>query len=210
VAIEVEWLDAIQFGITTGLVGGLANQGFGMLREKLERNFRRDERQAVEQSAEQIRLDERRHQAILRREAAHDAARQKFLPMAEDLLAWADWEAHEAHADEGGDFHYVGAKRTTISDEGEAIRMAREIATGHPSKHVREKADALYNKINVHYGEFRPNGNYAPTFDDVYAWMNLAEELVELVHTPADEADLAKAIASLPPAPVPGPGAGIS
>lgn len=195
-AIEVEWVDAIQFGITTGLVGGLANQGFGMLREKLERNFRRAERQAEEESVGRTRLDDRRHQAILRREAGHDAAKEVFLPKAEDLVAWADWEASEAHVDEGGEFHYVGTKRSTLAGEADAIKTVREIATGHPSKHVRAKADELYTLVNSHFGEERPSGNYAPTFDEAYNWMKLAEELVELIHTPADEAVLAKAIAA--------------
>ncbi|WP_201467379.1 hypothetical protein [Janibacter melonis] len=158
--------------ISSGLAAGLFSGVVTLLGGMWERKHRTKEREAVAL-----------HEARLRREAAHDAARPEFLPKAEALSTWMHQTAGRIHWDEVGSNWWAGTRGAVPSRE-EVIPLLRTIRYGHPTKAVRDKANGLLTDLEHRFTEIVGNEIPDPTFDEVIDWLSRTEELIELVHTP--------------------------
>ncbi|WP_243057817.1 hypothetical protein [Nocardioides sp. SR21] len=158
--------------VTSGLVAGVANNLTSLLTNWLDRRARKTEREAEEA-----------HAASLRREAAHDAARATFLPMAESLALWATKLAYDIHFEDVGAYHFPGTEKTVLSKTSEVLDVARAVAWGHPTKSVRTQADALYESLADRFGDV-DRAREDLTQAEASTWQSQAEELIRLIHTP--------------------------
>ena len=172
-AVMLSTTEIVLTVLGTGAVAGVVTGLFNVLALRLTNKSR---------SREQ--LDEREHQAGLRREQAHDEARQKFLPLGERIARYLDHEASEAHWQETGDHFPMSDPGPRCADEKEAVSDLKDISYGHPTKAVRDAAAALGTKIWSAHTEIIDGHIPKPDCDQWVGWGIHADELIELIHAP--------------------------
>lgn len=158
----------ISSGFAAGLVSGVVTLLGGMW----ERKHRTKEREAIGF-----------HEARLRREAAHDAARLDFLPKSEAIAMWMHQTAGSVHWEQVGTNWWAGTRGAVPSRE-DVVPLLRAIRYGHPTKAVRDKAKGLLADVENRFTEIVGNEIPDPTLDEVTDWLSRTEELIELIHTP--------------------------
>lgn len=158
-------------GVITGLVSGVVTLVAG----KWDRSHRTKEREAMAA-----------HEARLRRELAHDGAREKFLGPAERLEAWAFKYSSERHYDANGDWIYVESTRPMAESQGVVLDLLREITHGHPTRSVRKYAQELFTDIDNQWTALVDGEVQEPTLQQVADWHLRTNELVELIHAPEE------------------------
>lgn len=161
--------------ISSGLAAGLISGVVTLLGGMWERKHRTKEREAIAL-----------HEARLRREAAHDAARADFLPKAEALGLWMHNMAGDIHWQEVGSNWWAGTSNAGLSRE-EVIPLLRAIRYGHPTKSVRDKAEGLLVDVENRLTEVIGNAVPDPDLDEVMDWLSRINELIEVIHTPDPE-----------------------
>jgi hypothetical protein len=159
--------------ISSGLAAGLVQALVTLVSGRFERQHRSDERRAIEQ-----------HERTLRREQAHDAARDTFLPMAETLAIWAERHAHEIHTEWIGDFIDVGTMLPVPTTQPQVLDLLRSLMYRHPTPAVRSHARSLYEDIDGQWSEIFQGDIPEPTLEQASDWLNRTRELVQLVHIP--------------------------
>lgn len=175
-AMELNIGGWLLLAVTSGLAAGLMNNLTSLLTGHLERAARSKERG-----------EERSHASLLRREVAHEYARNDFLVMAKDLVEWAEELGYERFYEEVGDPIFrppTGQKGLT--GEKDALDALREIKYGHPSAEVRDKAQEMFDDVAYVYSEFLPDGEPASPLDldKAKKWSGNAKALLESIHTP--------------------------
>lgn len=169
-AVEVGWAEVLQFGATTGLFAGLANNGFGMLRERLERGFRRDERVAQEQ-----------HEVKLRRIQAHYDARLEHLQKARRVHTWLDWQSIALFPHDH-DMHTTHKNTPEVQSVADVLTDLEFIATAHPTKAVRERASRLHVDMDVEFNEAKPDPDYETPLSTYLSWTKRLDAIIDLLH----------------------------
>ena len=168
--MNIGWLDVLALVVPTGLLAALANQGFAMLREYLERTFRMSER-----------LAEQEHQGNLRRIEAHFDARADNVELARSVRTWLCYETTRRFPDEH-DMVSWGQAQPTLSSNNEVVDALDQIAVRHPTKQVRETAESLEAAIDVAFNQYNPGPYHELSMDDYIKWLTSLEELIELMH----------------------------
>lgn len=167
--------------VTSGLAAGVMNNLTSLLTGKFERKAQKKERSR-----------ERAHAALLRREAAHEDARDRYLPAAEALAEWTEEVAYEKFFEDVGDpiFRPPTAAKG-IENEAYALDELRKIKYGHPTKAVRDLARKLFDDVARVYSEFVGDGQPASqlTLETAKAWSRDAGQLVELIHSEESSGD---------------------
>jgi hypothetical protein len=160
----------VSSGFAAGLVSGLV----ALLSGRWERRHRSAERQAVAA-----------HEARLRRETAHDEARDTFLPKARDIAAWARAKVNEIHWQQVGTNHWNTVDRAAVVvADAEAVELLRDIRYGHPTKSVRVAAEGLLGDIENGLSEIVGDTIPDPKFDVALDWFERSERIIEQIHSP--------------------------
>lgn len=135
-----------------------------------------------ERSSERSEI--RKHEALLRRELAHDEAREVYRPMAQRFQAWVDDVAHKKYNDEVDFGIAIGTKLEVPADLAAAVDQLRLIRDGHPTRTVRERARKLVSNIEGAFFDppMGPNEPEPPSFDQAMDWSTKSEELIEAIH----------------------------
>jgi hypothetical protein len=167
--LNIGWLDVLALVVPTGLLAALANQGFAMLREYLERTFRMSER-----------LAEQEHQGNLRRIEAHFDARADNVELARSVRTWLCYEVTQRFSDEH-DIHSWGQVQPTLSSSNKVVDALDQIAVRHPTKQVRETAASLETAIDLAFNQY-PVPYHELSMDHYMKWLTSLEELIELMH----------------------------
>lgn len=176
--------DVLTLAFTSGVVAGVTNQGLAWAREAVQRRHSASEQDRERKHQEQLQADERQHQRLLRREAAHSNAKPVYLPCAEQIHDWVQYEWGERW---GGDVDYVGIHmvRPILTRPEEVIAAARKIATGHPTADVRSQASTLEGQIDGEFNMINGATVGEPTENDFRRWSQLVDQLITALHDPA-------------------------
>lgn len=157
----------LAFGATSGAVAGATNQLLGLIRDSLgHRALRR---------AQTI---EREHQSLLRSEAAHAEARERYLPMIQECRDWNNREWAQRFGMEVG-YHGTNSVQLASCDVGDVLRNLDRVATGHPTRGVRELASALHTRIDESFNTVDGAQSSEPSAEDFEAWNSMLLELAE-------------------------------
>ena len=164
-------------GASGGAFAGLVNQGAGFLRDMLTNKW------TTEQEAET-----RRHEAALRRDAAHSEARAYHVARARQFRSWV---LNEWAAEYGLDADFINpfGGRPAETDRDMAVSALRDIAEAHPTKVVRELASEMYASVEgaVNHAEYQQGmtGHDQGISEDRFRqWAKKSAELLELIHDP--------------------------
>lgn len=169
---ELSWADAVRFGAASGAIAGITNQGIGWLRDL-----------AGFQNTRKTQADERLHQALLRDEADHAAARETFLRIAEGAREWITYTwVREFGFD--SDYHGSSLVSPALTSPSQVIHDVDRIATGHPTKSVRLLARALKDQSDDRHNAIEGGISSVPDGDDFLSWINQIEEVIEVIHDP--------------------------
>ena len=172
----------LAFGATSGAVAGIVNQAAGAFRDRRDRNFRQGERKAEQRFTGQQQEAERVHQATLRAEAAHAAARQEFIGIAADVAGWIQGEFADAY---GADGDYFGGNQSPseLTTPRRALIALRKIAWRHPTREVRLIAAKLVDTVDDQYftSEMAQAGPSQMTFQ---SWVEQSETLIDVILQP--------------------------
>ncbi len=134
-----------------------------------------------------LQSQKEKHEAKLRRDAAHDDARDTFLPAAESITLYITKVAYDRHWDEVGIFVFPDTNRTLPANRAEVTDALRGIMWGHPTKKVREEARKIHDEVvQLWYDTDRLNAQ-GPDLnqDEASKLESMSEELVQMIH--ADE-----------------------
>lgn len=142
------------------------------------------EREAQQTFNQTERTDRELHEQILRREAAHDAARDAFLPMAQDVQRWLEKEELDKHWEDEGTYRPPTGNSPVLGSAGDAVDLLTAIATGHPTRRVRLASRALLDKITGTLGDVNSGWGRVVSFDEWAEWESDSRALIEAIHTP--------------------------
>lgn len=154
---------------------------------------------------------EQTHQSEMQREsredeslrlliAAHDEAREGLLESAVGAEEWLSSEMNRTHGLDY-DFSPENEPHPGLDDITEVIAALHEIEVRHPTRSVRRKARQLRGNLSAHYGtidtewdsslrEYVPKVGVRPSADQFFNWIEKAQDLVELIHTPPTSEDI--------------------
>jgi len=168
---DLSWADALKFGSASGLIAGAVNQGIGYLRDRA--GFR---------STAKAQAEERRHQALLREEAAHADARSTFLPLMEEVRERISYDWAKDFGLEV-DYHGTNLAPPRLGGPAETIRNLDRVATGHPTGRVRAAARLLHDEVDGVYNMVEGNVGAQPGVEDYSNWLMQANKIIENLHT---------------------------
>ncbi|MDP4013919.1 MAG: hypothetical protein Q8P38_04805 [Candidatus Nanopelagicales bacterium] len=116
------------------------------------------------------------------REARTAEARREVLPDASMLREWIEYGMAEQLEREGDDVAGIHFPAPRIASPGQAISTAHEIADLFPNARVRKAARELGEMMSAKYVRIDGDRLGQPDSDDLYAWLQSTEELIELIH----------------------------
>lgn len=161
----------------------------------------KQELQALEQQ-HQIRGqdDARRHQALERLRDAHDQARKDLNNEAAAVRAWLDYQWGNDYGLERGDWVTEFEPRPRLVNVAQVLAALDALALTHPVRAVRATAASLRSSISGHFGSIREEWDdrtsshvmrtgTTPSFEDYAQWMEQADSLIDLLHTPPTMSD---------------------
>ena len=121
---------------------------------------------------------------MLRQEAAHADSRPDLLPLVQQVREWISFAWGR---DFGGEVDYHGTHLLPpkISGPAEAIANLDRVATGHPTKAVRQAARSLSDSIDGVYNTIDSGRSSEPGIEDFSRWLQSADALIEAMHLPA-------------------------
>lgn len=168
----MDFWNILQLGIASGLVAGIVNQLAAALREKWTRQHDSEERQKA-----------RDHEALLRAEADHVAARDRYLEKARLAHDWITADLTRAYGD---DANYVGTRGIGTGNVRDAVLALDEIRAMHPTREVRNRAADLARSLDNFFGEmyFGDPSENEPSTEEYRKWAEQAEGLMEAMHAP--------------------------
>lgn len=174
--MDLDWAAVFAFGATSGIAAGVVNQLLAWWRESRQRQHEASEIRALQE-------DERAHQALLRAEAAHANAAEKFIGPAADV---ADWVDYKWGMDYGADVDYVGVhrKRPTVDDPAEVVDSLRQIERRHPTKAVRVLAGRLSDDIDSEFNMINGDVVGEPDVETYRKWTDQSDELIDMILGP--------------------------
>lgn len=163
--------------VASARTGAKQREATALLQTRKEEHERNLQRQTEE------------HAARLRREAAHDEARETFLPLAEALVLYFTKEAYDLHWDEVGIFVFPSTEWPILDNQAKVVDATRSIMWGHPTSEVREQAGAVYNSLVSYWfdtdraqARFYSDERVGLTQDEANGLEKAAEKLIQLVH----------------------------
>jgi hypothetical protein len=155
--------------------------------------------------AQEMQRAEQEHQSKLQGEvrdnerlqlliAAHDKAREALLENAVGVRQWLRYELNTTHGFDH-DFSSEYEPAPSLSSITEALHALSLIEGQHPTRSVRRTTSDLRGKLSAHYGDIYPEldrkseklvykTGAKPSVDQFFHWLNEADTLIELIHTP--------------------------
>ncbi len=117
-----------------------------------------------------------------RTEERHEAAAEKYVPLAVGVHRWVEHQLWELLGPDLGIFDPQDLPED-VTKAPEAIAQVGRIAAGHPTLAVRESASLLQRKLIGYYSEPSPDGrDHDPSLRE---HIELADHLLEVLHEPS-------------------------
>jgi hypothetical protein len=142
-----------------------------------------------EQHEATLQAQKESHEARLRHEAAHDQARDTFLPLAEALVLYFTKEAFDLHWDEVGIFAFPSTERPILDTKAKVVDATRSIMWGHPTQPVRSQAKVIYNDLVSYWydtdraqSQWQNDERVGLSQDEANELEKAAEQLIQLIH----------------------------
>lgn len=182
-AASVGWGQIILLAVTSGIAAGLMNQLLSWWREGRQRKFTAEEQEKERAHLQRVHQDEREHQRLLRREEAHARARDEYIERVQNLHDWIQYEWGKRF---GLDVDYASSHAVPpkFTKPEEAIKAAREVAIGHPTREVRAAAVSIEHSIDGCFNQIVGNRLNEPSDEDFREWSSSVDELIDLLHVP--------------------------
>lgn len=175
----ITWTEWLTLGVSSGTVAGVVNQLIAWLRDRQARGFESEEREREREHAQNLLLDQREHEALLRAEKAHYDARSEFLPRAERVQDWLYCQLVQ---------HYAGVEHDSPCENPNQLYsdvtadLAR-IARGHPTGSVRSAARKLDQELEGLFSSGRSKeARIVPESDVIIRELRACTELIDSIH----------------------------
>jgi hypothetical protein len=135
---------------------------------------------------ERLHRDERENQSLQLLITAHFDQREKSLKDAVDVHDWVWYNLRKLH---GPDHDYYGDDDPppNINTVTEVLSALNRVSYFHPTRSVRGRAKGLESSIAYHFNSVNDQMDGLggdPSYDQLSKWIQSADELIELIHTP--------------------------
>lgn len=135
---------------------------------------------------ERLHRDERENQSLQLLITAHFDQRERSL---KDAVDARDWVWHNLRTLYGPDHDYYGDNDPSpnINTVTEVLSALNRVSYFHPTRSVRSRAKELESSIALHFNSVNDQMDGVggdPSYDQLTKWMQSADELIELIHTP--------------------------
>jgi hypothetical protein len=190
--VELTWKWLLAFAGASGVAAAAVTQAFSWARDSRQRKFDGAEAEAARQRVADAQEAERAHQfklqqaeqehlRAMRREEAHYKARDVYLPDAQAIHDWVqgEWADRYGHEHDYVRLHVVAS---TLQRPEEVVKAARHIATGHPTRRVREIAYKIEVSVDDRFNVVDGNSVGEPSEDDFRTWSTLVRDLLDAIH----------------------------
>ena len=179
----IDWMLIVLF---SGVAAALLNQaGTWIIGITQSRNQRRMA-QNDQVFKERMQKDEREHQSLQLLIAAHFDQREKLLKNAVDAREWI-WRRYYTQYGLNHDYHGNYEPIGNLASIDDVINALNNIRYFHPTRSIREKASDLEGYISGHFNStdsYSDKGPIDPSERQLETWLDAADKLIELIHTP--------------------------
>lgn len=198
--------------IGAGLVGVVVESFTGLFTGWRQRGHEKEVQRAEHAHLEADHEAERRHQAALqaqqleheremlllqrqqatlaRRDERHQEVAEGVARQLAGCIEWFEYELGTTYGPEADYYPELSLVPEAVTSPKQVAAVLQGISHVHPTKAVRDAADALRDKITGHYGAIAPNAEghfvtmHDPSMDQLIEWHDDLARLLERVHEP--------------------------